>query len=123
MANYKFGIPEWAMPMNGQYGCRVAHEAGLQGIQINLGDASREWPLSHPEMQKIYLDDRVPLSGGQLPVRCGHDPQTRHQGARGRQALHPLWHRHRRGHEHPHRDAAHLPRQLYRDRRGRGAGL
>lgn len=57
MANYKFGIPEWAMPMNGQYGCRVAHEAGLQGIQINLGDASREWPLSHPEMQKIYLDE------------------------------------------------------------------
>lgn len=57
MSQYKFGIPEWAMPMNGQYGCRVAHEAGLQGIQINMGDVEREWPLSHPEMQKIYLDE------------------------------------------------------------------
>jgi sugar phosphate isomerase/epimerase len=57
MTKYKFGIPEWAMPMNGQYGCRVAHEAGLQGIQLNMGDASRGWPLSHYEMQRIYLEE------------------------------------------------------------------
>lgn len=57
MGRFQYAIPEWAMPMNGQYGCRVAHEAGLQGIQLNMGDACREWPLSHPEMQKIYLDE------------------------------------------------------------------
>ncbi|MDD4189370.1 MAG: sugar phosphate isomerase/epimerase [Eubacteriales bacterium] len=57
MAKYKYGICEWAMPGNGQYGCAVAHNAGLQGIQLNLGDVNRGWHLSHPEMQKIYLDE------------------------------------------------------------------
>lgn len=88
MAAYKFAIPEWAMPMNGQYGCRVAHDAGLQGIQINLGDAARGWPLSFPEMQKIYLDEaqRWEIEYPSMAVNCLCDiGMTRPEGSKERE--------------------------------------
>lgn len=52
----KFGICEWSLPWNGQFGTKFAHELGLDGIELDLGPYEFDLPLSKPEMQKAYLE-------------------------------------------------------------------
>lgn len=52
----KIGICEWAMPGGGRYGCKIASQVGLEGIELDLGDYERNFPLSHEEMQNAYLE-------------------------------------------------------------------
>ena len=53
---FGFGIVEWALPYNGQYGCQVAKQAGFDAIQIDLGNYTNNFPMARPEMIKIYME-------------------------------------------------------------------
>lgn len=52
----KLGICEWSLPGGGLYGCKIASEAGLEGIQIDIGPRNRNYPLTHKKMQEAYLE-------------------------------------------------------------------
>ena len=56
MGNFKLGIVEWACPLPGPYGLKLAHEAGLQGMELDFGDYEDGFPLSNPKIQQAYLE-------------------------------------------------------------------
>jgi len=56
MADFKLGIVEWACPLPGPYGLKFAHEAGLQGMELDFGDYETGFPLSNPMIQEAYLE-------------------------------------------------------------------
>lgn len=72
MERYQFGIVEWALPAEGKFGCQVAHEAGLKGIQLNIGNYATGYHLSNKTMQKIYLEEaqRWEIEYPSLAVNC-----------------------------------------------------
>lgn len=88
MARYQMGIVEWALPAEGRYGCRVAHEAGLQGIQLNIGSYATGYHLSYKEMQKMYLEEaqRWEIEYPSLAVNCLCDiGMTKPEGSKERE--------------------------------------
>lgn len=56
MGKFKLGIVEWACPLPGPYGLKLAHEAGLQGMELEFGDYEDGLPLSNPKIQQAYLE-------------------------------------------------------------------
>lgn len=88
MGKYRYGIVEWALPAEGRYGCEVAHKAGLQGIQVNLGSYQTGYHLSCPAMQKIYREEaqRWEIEFPSLAVNCLCDiGMTRKEGTKERE--------------------------------------
>lgn len=51
----KFGICEWAAPIQGPYVFKLAQELGLDGVEISQGDYERALPTSNPWIQNAYL--------------------------------------------------------------------
>ena len=51
----KIGICHWSLPMEGPFGCRLAAEIGLDGIQLDIGHSSRGFLLSNDFVQDAYL--------------------------------------------------------------------
>jgi len=54
----KIGICQWALPMEGPYGCKLASELGLEGIQLDIGTNQRGFLLSNRFVQEAYLESR-----------------------------------------------------------------
>lgn len=52
----KIGICQWALPMEGPYGCKLASELGLEGIQLDIGTNKRGFLLSNKFVQEAYLE-------------------------------------------------------------------
>lgn len=52
---FKFGICEWAAPVQGPYVFQMARELGLNGVEIFQGDYERALPTSNPWIQNAYL--------------------------------------------------------------------
>jgi len=58
MRGIKIGICQWSFPIEGPYACRVASELGIEGIELDLGDYERNFPLSNKTIQKAYMEAR-----------------------------------------------------------------
>ena len=56
MKKYLFGIAEWCVPVAGPAVCRMAAEAGLDGIELNLGLFEHNLPLTDAHVRRYYLD-------------------------------------------------------------------
>lgn len=54
----KLGAVAWGLPGGGLYAARTAKEAGLDGIQLELGSYEAGYPLSQREVMEGYLEDR-----------------------------------------------------------------
>ena len=52
----KLGITEWALPVDGPYGCKVAAEVGFEGIQLDVGSYERNFPKTKKVVQDAYLE-------------------------------------------------------------------
>ena len=52
----KIGITEWALPVDGPYGCKVAAEVGFEGIQLDVGSYDRNFPKTKKIVQDAYLE-------------------------------------------------------------------
>ena len=57
MQGFKLGICEWAFPLPGPAGLRMAAEFGLRGVELLLGDYEKGFPLSNPRIQDRYLEE------------------------------------------------------------------
>ena len=57
MSRFQFAATQWGMPGNGWYGVRLAKEAGLDGLQLELGSYERGYPLAQKRIQQAYLED------------------------------------------------------------------
>ena len=53
----KLGITQWSLPGNGMCAVRIVGEAGLDGLQIELGSYQFGYPMAQPRMQDMYLDE------------------------------------------------------------------
>lgn len=56
MGKIKFGICEWACPLDGPYVCKIAAQLGLDGIELDLGDYERNFPLANKVIQEAYRE-------------------------------------------------------------------
>ena len=50
----KLGIAEWSVPIAGPAACRFVAEAGLDGLQVDLGPAAQGYPMSRPRIRDEY---------------------------------------------------------------------
>jgi 2-epi-5-epi-valiolone 7-phosphate 2-epimerase len=66
MSAIKIGICEWALPIGGPCGLRLAAELGLQGVEVELKDHVRGFPLSKDFIQKYYEEEKS-KSGIEIP--------------------------------------------------------
>lgn len=58
MKEIKIGAVAWGLPGGGIYAPRIAAEAGLDGIQLELGSLEAGYPLSQKEVMAGYQEDR-----------------------------------------------------------------
>ena len=59
MGKIKFGICEWASPIQGPYICKFVKDMGLVGVELFQGDYEHSFPLSNPYIQDAYLEEKV----------------------------------------------------------------
>ena len=52
----KLGVTEWALPVEGPYGCKIAAEVGFEGIQLDIGSYERNFPKTKRCVQDAYLE-------------------------------------------------------------------
>ncbi|GMX61109.1 hypothetical protein Elgi_74550 [Paenibacillus elgii] len=52
----KIGICQWSVPMNGPYSCKLVSELGIEGIQLEMGDPHRGYPLSKEVVYQAYME-------------------------------------------------------------------
>ena len=57
MSRYKFGITQWGMPGDGHYPVRIAKEAGLDGVQVDVGFYENGYPLAQQYVRDMYMED------------------------------------------------------------------
>lgn len=55
MHQFKLGIVEWACPLPGPAGVKIASELGLQGMELDFGEYEAGFPLYNPRIQREYL--------------------------------------------------------------------
>jgi len=53
---FKIGAPEWSLRKTDPSCFEVAHEIGLDGVQVNLGNAGDRMHLRRPAVQQAYLN-------------------------------------------------------------------
>lgn len=56
MGLYQFGIAEWCSPVAGPTVCRLASEAGLDGVELCLDNYAHNLPLTDAHVRRYYLD-------------------------------------------------------------------
>lgn len=54
---YKFGVTQWGMPGNGLYAVKLAKDAGLDGLQIELGSYEKGYPMGQKRIRDAYMED------------------------------------------------------------------
>lgn len=57
MAKYKFACTQWGMPGEGWYAVKTAAEAGLDGLQLELGSYENGYPLAQKCVREGYMED------------------------------------------------------------------
>lgn len=58
MNQIKIGACDWGLPGSGLYAARIAAEAGLDALSLKIGLYENDYPITHPEMQRIYLAEQ-----------------------------------------------------------------
>lgn len=58
MNQIKIGACDWGLPGSGLYATRIAAAAGLEALSLKIGLSENDYPITHPEMQQIYLDEQ-----------------------------------------------------------------
>lgn len=56
MAQYRFGICEWCLPAVGPSVCRLAVDAGLEGVALDLGSLQSGMRLTDPRIRRYYME-------------------------------------------------------------------
>lgn len=61
MYQNKIGICEWSLPepLRGPACCRVLHDFGLQGVELELRTAEEHFPLANPYVISLYLEEKA----------------------------------------------------------------
>ena len=57
MKDIKIGACDWGLPGNGLYATQIAAAVGLDALSLKIGLYEFDYPLTQPEMQKIYLSE------------------------------------------------------------------
>jgi sugar phosphate isomerase/epimerase len=52
----KIGVCEWSLPIDGPYACKLVAGLGFDGLQLNIGDYERGFPMSRKLVQDAYLE-------------------------------------------------------------------
>lgn len=55
--NIKIGACDWALPGAGLYATQIAAALGLDALSLRIGLYENDYPLTQPELQKIYLSE------------------------------------------------------------------
>lgn len=58
MKNVKIGACDWGLPGSGLYATQIAASVGLDALSLKIGLYENDYPITHPEMQKIYLSEQ-----------------------------------------------------------------
>lgn len=58
MKYIKIGACDWGLPGNGLYATQIAAQVGLDALSLKIGLYEFDYPLTQPEMQKIYLSEQ-----------------------------------------------------------------
>ena len=58
MKDIKIGACDWGLPCNGLYATQIAAQVGLDALSLKIGLYEFDYPLTQPEMQKIYLSEQ-----------------------------------------------------------------
>ncbi len=58
MKEITIGACDWALPGNGLYATAIAASAGLEALSLKIGLHENDYPLTRPQMQKIYLEEQ-----------------------------------------------------------------
>ncbi len=66
MIKNKIGICEWSLPIDGPYACKFIGKLGFDGLQLNIGDYERGFPMSKRFVQDAYLE-MAEASGIEFP--------------------------------------------------------
>jgi 2-epi-5-epi-valiolone 7-phosphate 2-epimerase len=86
----KFGVAQWSLPIDGPWGCRVAADCGLDGVQLDVGDASRGFPLTRKSTQDAWqqaaADAGIELISVAINALCRHGMNVRPDSDDGRLA-------------------------------------
>lgn len=55
----RLGVAEWSVPIAGPVAYRFVAQAGLDGLQVDLGPASAGYPMSRPVVRDEYQQAAV----------------------------------------------------------------
>lgn len=58
MKNIKIGACDWGLPGSGLYATQIAASVGLDALSLKIGLYENDYPITQPEMQKIYLNEQ-----------------------------------------------------------------
>lgn len=58
MNDIRIGACDWALPGAGLYAPQIAAKAGLKALSLKVGLYENDYPITRPEMQKIYLEEQ-----------------------------------------------------------------
>lgn len=58
MNQIKIGACDWGLPGAGLHAAEIAAEAGLDALSLRIGLYENDYPLTQPDMQKLYLRDQ-----------------------------------------------------------------
>lgn len=58
MKNIKIGSCDWGLPGGGLYAVQIAASVGLEALSLKIGLYENDYPITQPEMQKIYLGEQ-----------------------------------------------------------------
>lgn len=71
MSMPKLGICEWSLPVKGPAVCEYADNIGFDGVQIDLGEADKNFPLSYTDVQDLYMEyaDKFKIEFPSIAIR------------------------------------------------------
>lgn len=58
MKQVKIGACDWGLPGSGMYATQIAAAVGLEALSLKIGLYENDYPITHPEMQRIYLSEQ-----------------------------------------------------------------
>ncbi len=58
MKQIKIGACDWGLPGAGLYATAIAASVGLEALSLRIGLYENDYPLTQPDMQKIYLEEQ-----------------------------------------------------------------
>jgi 2-epi-5-epi-valiolone 7-phosphate 2-epimerase len=86
----KLGVAQWSLPIDGPWGCRIAADSGLDGVQVDVGDAARGFPLTRRSTQDAWQqaasDAGVELVSVAINALCRNGMNVRPDSDAGRLA-------------------------------------